>query len=169
MSDGPYCSPGLARHWRTVVNRAARPACSDVEVEEAMKYALARDYGGLSVPLRRPSMFISDETVTGSFGRILIQQKQRIANGQLPSLESDRQALAAGLSAQTASQIRSVVEHSLGKRQLAETQRLVARLRSVASACDFGLLAAEFVSGSASSARLPRLRKRSGVDEGPRV
>ena len=132
-----------------------------------MKYALERDYGGLSVSLRRASIFAVDEAVAGSFGRMLIQQKQRFANGHPPSLESNRRALVAALSAQTASQIRSVVEHSLGKRQLAETRHLVARLRGVASACDFSLLADTLVRGSASPARLPRLRKRSGVDEGP--
>ena len=169
MSDGPYCSRGLPRHWRTVVERAAGQACSDADVKEALEYALRRDYQGLPVALRRSSIFPADDAGGGSFGRVLVEQKQRCANGHPPSLGTDRKALVAGLSAHTASQIRSMAEHSLRKRDVDDTQLIVARLRDVALGYDFNLLADGLRLESRSETRLRRPRKRAGLDEGPQL
>lgn len=172
MSDGPHRSLPLPVHWRRVARNAAREASSNADVAEEMDCALRCDFRLVPVGLRRQSMFASENRIAdlgalSGLCRIWVEQKQRFANGDPPSLRSDKQALASALRDYAERLRGSMVEHWLGKEPLPEARRSAVRMHSVCLAHDYDALAAELLQESRSETRVRRPRKQSGVDEGP--
>ena len=172
MSDGPYCSPRLPRHWRQVAKRAANSACSDGEILESVEYALTREFYQLPDGLRRPSIFapldaIRDGEPLGAFGRIVVEQRQRFANGCPPSLADQTKALARAMDAFTHSHVQGMVEHWLREEPSPRVQRLAERLRGICLTHDHSAFATRLVHDSRPETPARGPRKRAGVDEGP--
>lgn len=186
MSDGPWKSLPLRRHWKQCVKRLEHRAYSPEEVAEALDAALLKEACELPLkaivsnlaPNGQGTLFAPDLTRVmealrqehpGSkhvqtFLTYLSQQDASAASGR-DMVES---AVAAALHECFHNHSRSIREHYIRKTG-SRCERVEARLTEARRAVDVQGLASRVVADSESSARGSRLVKRDGLDEGPQL
>ncbi|MCY4572758.1 MAG: hypothetical protein OXF01_08135 [Gemmatimonadetes bacterium] len=184
MSDGPWKSLPMRRHWKQVAKQAETGAFSADELSGAMEAAVREDGKELPIEALRRAvgsddqrvLFIPDlsgqlETLRAdqpgskfveTFFTCLLDAQARGLSGR----EMMKRAAANAFDEYTRDQSRSVEEHyyrSSRDPKVPVNDRLAAARRL----CDFDSLAARMVAPSGSSPSPPSTVKRAGLDEGP--
>jgi hypothetical protein len=180
MSDGPHKSLPMRRHWRRLAERAAIPAYSSDEVNEAICAALKKEFreaplsrvadilrgdeqGSLFAEARTEDLDSVRHVCPGSVaGTTFIDCAIEAALRGLPGDEALHFALTSALAALARSGCRQMEEHF--QRKGFHAAELRERLRAARNDCRYGVLASEII-GDRRAQR--EVTKRSGVDEGP--
>lgn len=184
MSDGPHRSLPMRRHWKALAARAATPAYSPTQVAEAFPVALKRDFG--EAPLSQIRDILGGGEQSSLFREDRAAQLEAARHACRGSAAANTlidcaiEATANGLTGDTA--FRTALENAsdahakAGCHQIEEhwrreepqsTVNVRDRLNTARSACSYSDLASELMSGKPTGKGDLRLRKRTGVDEGP--
>ena len=184
MSDGPHRSLPLPRHWKRFAERMANSAYSVEERNEALEDALLQDFKGspraqlceVLIGTGQGQLFSERETMLSELARI---DQQFVGNNAAQALVSSAiQALHEGHSgidalkyAECASAdevlraaSRSIEEHYHRKASVDDANTIRERLDAIRIGRQgLGLPSVNVV----SRANGPRIRRRTGLDEGP--
>ena len=184
MSDGPWKSLPLRRHWKQVAKQAENGAFSPRELSETLEVALWKDTKELPldevfralVPDEQGVLFRPDSTGElealrrdhpGSKGAqtfltYLLDGEASGSSGH-EMLES---ALADTLDECARDNSRAIEEHFY-RRSGAPNVPVRRRLESAQRLCDFHALASQMLAHSNSSGSSPSPSRQSGLDDGP--
>ncbi len=184
MSDGPWKSLPMRRHWKQVAKQAETGAFSADELSGAMEAALrkegnelpfeavrravgADDQGVLFIPdmSRQLETLRADHPGSKLVETFLICLLDAEARG-LSGSEMIKGAAANAFDEYTRDQSRAIEEHYYRSIRAPKVP-VNSRLASARRLCDFDSLAARMVEPSGSSPSPPSPVKRSGLDEGP--
>jgi hypothetical protein len=172
--------------WRDLAERAANPARSAKEVAEALVPALKREFAEAPVEAvlnvlgcgkEQASLFASEriaklealrEKCRGSAaGNKLIDCAVEVtANGSIGDAAGSA-SLENAMESYTRDSFRAVEEHYQREDGGRAGSVMRERLREARRECDFKAVASDLKSGEKPLAKSARVRKRSGVDEGP--
>lgn len=183
MSDGPHRSLPLPPHWKHLAERAATPAYSPTDVEEALPIALKKDFLR-EAPLSEVTRILRGDKQGSLFQQAQTDQLETLRDahpGSVPAGtlidcalgalsdglrgdEAAQTAITQALQAHARSRSRQIVEHyhPAGRNNPDPSQRL----RDARGHLSYTQIASELMSDGPSMRDL-RLTKRSGVDEGP--
>ena len=184
MSDGPWRSLPMQRHWKQVAKQAENIAFSPEELSESLKAALQKEIRDLPfeavvrkvVPNGQGVLFSPD--VTGEIEALqrdfpdskaaqtfLAYVLDGVASGP-PNPEWLESALADTLDECAFDNSRSIEEHFLRDSRSPETP-IHLRLESARHQFDFLALASQMLAPSSYSGQSLGPAKRSGLDDGP--
>jgi hypothetical protein len=186
MSDGPHKSLPMQRHWRQFAERAGNSACPMEEVGEALTPALKREFAAapvddvrdiLGAGSKQASLFVQEritqlEALRGknpgsAVAKTLIDcAVEAVAGGQMGE-SAMSSALEDALESRTRECFRSVEEHYQREGSGREAAFMRERLNVAKGSCDYKGIASDLNAGGKPSAGPAKLRKRSGIDEGP--
>jgi hypothetical protein len=185
MSDGPHRSLPMRRHWRDLAERAATPAFNAEQVAEAFPVALKIEFR--EAPLAKirdilggspqTSLFKEDRAVQleaarsdcrgSAAGNRLIDSALEVNANGLTGDAALRTALENALDAHARSGCHQIEEH-YRRQEPQSTADMRARLKAALDQCAQSEVASELISGQQdASGGKARLRKRTGIDEGP--
>ena len=184
MSDGPHRSLPMRRHWKDLAQRAANSAYAPEEVTRAFSVALKRDFR--DVPLSQVRDIFGGGEQSSMFQEdweSQLEAARRTCRGSAPGntlIDCAIEANAKGLTGDAAfvpalenaldtyarAGCHQIEEHCHRKEQRS-TANVRDRLREARNQCAYKVLANELISGNEAGSRDLRLRKHSGVDEGP--
>ena len=184
MSDGPWKSLPMRRHWKQVAKQTENGAFSPEERAEILDAALWKEAEELPlaavfravVPNEQGVLFRPDRTgdlealrrdhpgskVVQTLLTCVLDEGAGGSSGH-EVLES---ALADTLDECARDNSRAIEEHFYRKRPSSEVP-IHRRLESAQRRCDFQALASKMLASSSSSASSPSPAKRSGLDDGP--
>lgn len=183
MSDGPHRSLPMRRHWKDLAERAETPAFSTGDMDEALRVALKKEFSEAPLSAIREilgggdqgSLFQVDcagqldearQACWGSVaGNILIDCAiEANANG-VTGDAAFQGALQNALEAHAWSGCHQIEEHH-HRKEPHSAPNASKRLRGARDRCSFGALASELMPNK-QPVNDTRLRKHTGVDEGP--
>jgi hypothetical protein len=185
MSDGPHRSLPMRRHWRDLAERAATPAFNAEQVAEAFPVALKIEFR--EAPLAKirdilggspqTSLFKEDRAVQleaarsdcrgSAAGNRLIDSALEVNANGLTGDAALRTALENALDAHARSGCHQIEEH-YRRQEPQSTADMRARLKAALDQRAQSEVASELISGQQdASGGKARLRKRTGIDEGP--
>lgn len=183
MSDGPHRSLPMRRHWRALAERAATPAYAAEQVAEAFPVALKRDFREAPLAQIRDilgggsqsSLFQEDRTAQmeaarqacrgSSAGNTLIDCAIEANADGLTGDAAFRSALGNAVDAHARAGCHQIEEH-WRREEPQSTANIRERLGEARSAYAREALVSDLMSGGATDSNV-KLRKRTGVDEGP--
>lgn len=185
MSDGPHRSLPMRRHWKDLAERAATSAFTLDQVAEAFPVALKNEFS--EAPLAQIRHILGGSPQTSLFKEdraVQLEAARRTCRGSAAGntlIDCALEANANGLTGDSA--LRTSIENALdaharaGCYQIEEhyrreepqrTANVRDRLNAARSQCAHGEIASELMSDDGTAARRKvRLRKRTGIDEGP--
>jgi hypothetical protein len=186
MSDGPHRSLPMRRHWRDLAERAAKAAYSADEVCDALPYALQKDLREAPLSAIRNilsggqgSLFIRDEierletvreaNTRSAASNVVIDCAIQAVSEGLTGDAAYRVALESACDERVRSAFRSVEEHYHRETNAPSVRYVRDRLDAARQQCDFKSIASEFMSGGHSSRGAVRLRRHTGLEEGPTI
>ena len=186
MSDGPWRSLPLRRHWKQVAKQAEKRAFSTEELSGTLEAALQKDAKALPLeavcravaPNGQGLLFTSDlsvelealrreqpgSKVAQTFVTCLLDEQSSGSSGS----EMVAAAVADTLDECARDHSRAIQEHYYRKSR-SPTVAVGRRLALAHGLCDFHGLASRMVSPTGSSASSPSPAKRSGLDDGPQL
>ena len=184
MSDGPWKSLPMRRHWKQVAKQAETGAFSADELSGAMEVALRKEGKELPIEAVRRAVGSDDQRVlfipdlsgqletlwadqpgsklVETFFTCLLDAEARGLSGR----EMMKRAAANTFDEYTRDQSRAIEEHYYRSSRVPKVP-VNSRLATARRLCDFDSLAARMVEPSGSSPSPPSPVKRSGLDEGP--
>lgn len=184
MSDGPHRSLPMRRYWKQFAQRMANSAFSVDERNEALDYALLRDFKGtpraqvreVLLGTGQGQLFSDQEAVLSELKRIAQQCEgnhaaQTLVSSAIQALHEGRSGIDALNYAECVSadevvraQSRGIEEHYYRNTSVADANTIRDRLDQIR----IGRQGRGLPSSSADShANGPRVRQRTGLDEGP--
>lgn len=185
MSDGPHRSLPMRRHWRDLAERAATPAFTAEQVAEAFPVALKNEFreaplaqirdilgGGAQSSLFKEDRAAKIETARracagSAAGNTLIDCALEANADGLTGDRAMRTALENALDALARAGCHQIEEH-YRRKEPQSTANVRNRLDAARGQCARSEIASELMSddGGGASGKV-RLRKRTGIDEGP--
>ena len=186
MSDGPWRSLPLQRHWKQVARQAEIRASSPEELSGALEAALQKEAEALPleavcravVPDGQGVLFKPDlngelealqrshpgSKVVQTLVTCLLDDESSGSSGS----ELVESAVADMLDESARDHARAIAEHYYRKSR-SPTVPVDRRLASAHRLCDFRGLASQLVAPAGSPALSPGPAKRSGLDDGPQL
>ena len=187
VSDGPYRSLDMRRHWKRLAKRASNAACDDQERAEALAGALQRDWvlevpAGLPGRLRdilddRQGDLLGDsaperlevlrgETADSPLASILVDCAAQALHEGYSGDDAVVKATADTLQERACSSRRQVEEHWLRESSVRSAKLMRSRIDAAIAAADVNAIARDclgFSSGTSSHAPLRKTRIDDGV------
>ena len=188
MSDGPFKSAKVRRHWRDVAEIACNPAFSRQEKQDSVERAIKREFE--DVPNRKVLKIIRGEA-QGSLPLEIEREKiaeleklrcQRPGSATFNSLIDcaievvidGRCGIDAELAAMTnsveevlRSSFRSLTEHAVREAGDRNSKATCEVLEAAADMANPSAIASELISAEPSTPRTRRASKQTGVEQGP--
>jgi hypothetical protein len=183
MSDGPYKSLPMRRHWRALAERAATPAYTPDQVAESFPIALKNEFREAPLAQIRNILGGPQDSLFQEDPVIQLEAVRRSYRGSAVAntlIDCTLEAYAEGLTGDTA--VKAALENALdeyaraGCLQIEEhyrreepqsTMNVRDRLKVARIQCPHSEIASELMSGDAGARGKARLQKRTGLDEGP--
>lgn len=185
MSDGPHRSLPLKRAWKTLAERAGKEAYPTSEVEEAMVFALKKEF--LAAPLDEICQILDSKGQASLFSDNLIDRLEEFretcrgsaANNILIDCAID--AVGQGITGKPAQIIvlrdalagymlsasRSIEEHYLREAGSKDANFVRTRLDMAYHQCNFGNIASDMLVGRGGTGVMKNLPRNLGIDAGP--
>lgn len=187
MSDGPHKSLNMRRHWKALARRAALAAHDPAEVCEALTPALLSDAREIPLVKAKEILSVTDqsdlfnEDVAGrlerlrhecagsSTGNAFIDSAQEAWQDGLRGESVIMRALVGAMDETRRAAFQSIEEHWRREGSVEGTAYVRDRLNNAWNAFDAKAIASEILSGASKSHANQAIKKRDGVDEGPRL
>lgn len=179
MSDGPYKSLSMPRHWKNLAKLLENSAYSLSEKDEAARFALSK--GTKEIPLIQISKIFNSGIL---FPQVMVEDLEKIRASCLGSsignifIDCAREACLSGLTGKDAvvsalgntlrsefeGHCRSIHEHYLRK-DPRNKYNIQEKLKVAKSRCDYNTMAKDFVDGKNNKS----IKKYNSLDEGPEL
>ncbi len=184
MSDGPHRSLPMRRHWKDLAQRAATAAFTAEQVAEAFPVALKNEFS--EAPLAEIRKILGDRVQNSLFKENRAAQLEAVrrecpgsaagntlidcaleanANG-LTGEAATRTALENAVDAIARAGCHQIEEH-YRRKEPQSTANVRNRLDAARTQCARSEIASELMSDDGGGSSKGRLRKRTGIDEGP--